>query len=132
MTGEQIAEGYLRKSGFSILCRNFRTPFGEIDLVCKDNGTIVFVEVKTRTQDAFGPPHLSITRKKQMTIIRNATYYLKRFHLLDSPARIDVVAVMMTAAGILENVEYIRSAIWDDRGTGFRGQGPDEERRYYD
>jgi putative endonuclease len=96
--GEKIAAGYLRQNGFRVLYRNFRSRRGgEIDLVCRDRreDTLVFVEVKTRTTDAFGPPHAAVIQVKQERIIRGAKEWLR---LLNDPRvtyRFDVVEVLM-------------------------------------
>ena len=75
--GEKIASAYLRKMGYRIYESNFRTPFGEIDIVAKHKGVMVFVEVKSRTTSSFGPPHLSVTKSKERHIVNNALFYLK-------------------------------------------------------
>lgn len=96
--GEQLAARFLRRHGFKILYRNFRSKFGgEIDLVCRDRtaNALVFVEVKTRRSDAFGPPHAAVTRAKQERLRRGAQQWLR---MLDRPElvyRFDVVEVVM-------------------------------------
>ncbi len=92
--GEKSAELFLKKRGYKIIERNFRTPFGELDLIVKDNDILVFVEVKTRNSEKFGLPEDAITYKKRLHIIRSAFFYLKRYNLIDSVYRFDVVAVM--------------------------------------
>src|SRR6266446_6198986 len=67
--GEELAARYLRRHGFKILYRNFRgRQGGEIDLVCRDRDTLVFVEVKTRTSEDFGRPLEAVNRPKQRRI----------------------------------------------------------------
>jgi len=96
--GERIAAKYLRKNGYRVLYKNFRSKRGgEIDLVCRDRRAValVFVEVKTRTTDAFGPPHHAVTFKQQDRIIRGAKEWLR---MLSDPRisyRFDVVEVLM-------------------------------------
>ena len=96
--GERIAAAYLRKNGYRVLYKNFRSKRGgEIDLVCRDcrAETLVFVEVKTRATDAFGPPHYAVTLKQQDRIIRGAKEWLR---MLSDPRvsyRFDVVEVLM-------------------------------------
>lgn len=96
--GERIAAAYLRKNGYRVLYKNFRSKRGgEIDLVCRDcrAATLVFVEVKTRATDAFGPPHYAVTLKQQDRIIRGAKEWLR---MLSDPRvsyRFDVVEVLM-------------------------------------
>ena len=108
--GEKIAADYLCRNGFRLLYKNFRSKRGgEIDLVCRDRheNTLVFVEVKTRTTDAFGPPHEGVTQAQQDRIIRGAKEWLR---LLDDPRvpyRFDVVEVLMEPA---PRVHLIRGA----------------------
>lgn len=110
--GEKIAEAFLGNLRFKIMERNFRTPFGEIDLICLDKNTLVFIEVKTRVSKSFGSPLLSITKFKKKTIIKNAMYYLKRFRLIDTGARIDIISINLNQNGEFEKLEHIKSAIW--------------------
>jgi putative endonuclease len=108
--GERIAADYLRRNGFRVLYKNFRSKRGgEIDLVCRDRHekTLVFVEVKTRTTDAFGPPHEGVTYAQRDRIIRGAKEWLR---LLDDPRvpyRFDVVEVLMEPS---PDVQLIRGA----------------------
>jgi putative endonuclease len=96
--GETLAARCLRRSGFRVLYRNFRSKRGgEIDLVCRDRreNTLVFVEVKTRSTDLFGPPHAAVTLAKQERIIRGAKEWLR---MLDDPRvsyRFDIIEVVM-------------------------------------
>ena len=96
--GERIAADYLKKKGYRILYRNFRSKRGgEIDLVCRDcrATALVFVEVKTRTTDAFGPPHYAVTVKQQDRIIRGAKEWLRMLNDPRISYRFDVVEVLM-------------------------------------
>ncbi|MCK4463406.1 MAG: YraN family protein [Candidatus Omnitrophica bacterium] len=111
-TGEKIAEAFVGNLRFKIIERNFRTPFGEIDLICLDKNTLVFIEVKTRVSKSFGSPLLSITELKKKTIIKNAIYYLKRFRLFDMDARIDIISINLAINGKFEKIEHLKSAIW--------------------
>lgn len=91
--GEAAAADFLVRSGMKILDRNFRCPAGEIDLVVRDGGTIVFVEVRTRQTRGFGEPEESITGIKRQRLTRAAQWYLKQRRLENSPARFDVIAI---------------------------------------
>jgi putative endonuclease len=109
-TGEKLAAAYLRQNGFRILYKNFRSRHGgEIDLICRDRGekTLVFVEVKTRSTDAFGDPHLGITRVQQERIIRGAKEWLRLLNDPRVPYRFDVVEVLMKPA---RQINLIRGA----------------------
>jgi len=94
--GESIAARYLLKKGYRILERNYRTKLGEIDIIAKDNDTIVFVEVKSRRSWQFGNPKGAVTPQKQRKISTVALYYLKVNNHSNARARFDVVAVTVT------------------------------------
>jgi putative endonuclease len=109
-SGERIAERYLISKGFRILKRNYRTPFGEIDIVAKHGEYIVFLEVKTRTSAKAGSPLSAITRTKQQHMIRNSQYYLLRCNLADKPCRIDVVSVELDRDRNLQILKHVKNA----------------------
>lgn len=111
-TGETIAEDFLRKERVRILARNCRTPFGELDIVGLDEGTLVFYEVKTRISESFGPPQFSITPYKKKNIVKNALYYIKKMWHRDTPMRIDVISIILNENGVLDKLEHLKSAIW--------------------
>lgn len=92
---EEKAVRYLKKSGYKILERNYRTPFGEIDVIAEEGGSIVFLEIKSRTSPLFGPPYLRITKKKRENIIKSSLSYLKRRGLAEAECRIDVVSISL-------------------------------------
>jgi len=91
--GEHQAEVYLLEHGMELLERNFRTRFGEIDLVMKQVEQLVFVEVKTRSNDKFGMPEESVTPRKQEHLIKAAEQYLMDHPESPSDWRVDVVSV---------------------------------------
>jgi putative endonuclease len=110
--GEDRAAQFLARKGYTILERNYSTRSGEIDLVALHNGQVVFVEVKTRTSDAYGAPELAVNPRKQLRMIKAALGYIKYKKLHQMPCRFDVVAI--TAAD--ENgVELIQNAFEMDR-----------------
>lgn len=91
--GEKAAEKFLRLQRYTIVERNYRCPLGEVDLVALDGETVVFVEVKTRTQPGFGSPFDAVDRRKQGQIVRAAKYFIAEHKLHDREARFDVVGV---------------------------------------
>lgn len=91
--GEQIAESYLLNKGYSLLARSYFTPYGELDIVMKDNETIVFVEVKYGWKGRFGAPQEWISKKKKRCMTRAIKSYLYENSLSDKPIRIDCVAI---------------------------------------
>lgn len=102
---EQRASAYLQKQGLRELARNFRCPQGEIDLIMREGSTLVFVEVRQRAGASHGGAAESVTRSKQMRLIRTAERYLQDLRGVPIPAcRFDVVA--MESA----NIDWIRDA----------------------
>ena len=97
--GEELAFHYLKKMGYKILLRNYESPMGEIDLIAKEKGALVFVEVKTRSSDAMGLPVESVTHFKRRQIIKSAQYYVKRYGIYQVPCRFDVVSVRIPPEG---------------------------------
>ena len=93
-SGEDIAVDYLQNCGYRIITRNYRRKSGEIDIICLDGDTYVFIEVKTRKTRRYGHPLEAVTRPKQRQISFTALDYLTRHGLLDSPVRFDVIALM--------------------------------------
>ncbi len=105
---ETLAADFLRSQGLTITTRNYRCRFGEIDLIARDGKTLIFVEVRSRADDAFGGAAASITPAKRERLLKTARHYLADMH--PSPAcRFD--AVMLT--GTPPRIDWIRNAIED-------------------
>ncbi len=94
-TGEEIAAKYLKKKGYRILHRNYKTDLGEIDLIVTDDDRLVFVEVKSRTGEQFGEPAEAVTYQKQRKISQVAAQFITRHMLRGVAARFDVVEVFL-------------------------------------
>jgi putative endonuclease len=109
--GEKMAVKHLLSAGYRIIETNFRSPFGEIDIIAKKGDEWVFLEVKTRVSPALGSPLLSINRGKRDNIIKSSLYYMKRNGLEEANCRIDVVSVELDDNMRLERLEHIRNAI---------------------
>jgi putative endonuclease len=90
--GEAIAVKYLRKKGYEILERNYRTKLGEIDIIVRLNDCIVFVEVKRRGSGRFGKGYEAVDKCKQRQIINTANYYLKKYGI-KTLCRFDVISI---------------------------------------
>jgi putative endonuclease len=91
-----LACRFLRRNGYKILCRNFKgRSGGEIDIVCRDDDTLVFVEVKTRTREDFGRPIAAVDRQKQKRISRGGLNWLRMLDNPDILFRFDVVEVII-------------------------------------
>jgi putative endonuclease len=90
--GEELAAELLKEKGYEILERNFRTRYGEIDIVAKEKECLVFVEVKTKASDRFGSPGEMINYKKQQKIKNMGLAYVTENNI-KTPWRIDAVLV---------------------------------------
>jgi len=91
---EDQAVMFLEQAGYKIIKRNFTFGrIGEIDIICKHEGALIFVEVKARMNHEFGPPEASITRKKILSLKRAAEGYLYINNIRDIPCRFDFIAI---------------------------------------
>jgi putative endonuclease len=106
---EEAAAEFLRRAGLAVVERNVRFGEGEIDLVCRDAGVVVFVEVKCRRAGWDEAPGAAVSWHKQRRLTRLARHYLKRRRLERARCRFDVVAVTLTAGGGLA-VRHVPSA----------------------
>ncbi len=107
--GEELVVGYLEEAGYAILARNYRQPFGEIDIIAEQGETLVFVEVKTRTSGRYGSPLEAVNLRKRQRMTRAALDYMVRNGRSDQAARFDVVAVSLDQGGE-EGLEHIKNA----------------------
>lgn len=102
---EQLAAEHLAAAGLSVLARNYICRLGEIDLVCMEGATLVFVEVRQRRSERYGGAIWSITARKRQRIVSAARHYLMRLGRLPA-CRFDVVLV----CGAAQRIEWVRSA----------------------
>jgi putative endonuclease len=110
--GEEIAAGYLREQGYTILARNWRCPAGEVDIVAREGETLAFVEVRTRRRGSrLGTPEESVTPRKQARMVEVAQTYLQEAGLGDVAWRIDVVAIEVGRRGEVTRLNLIRYAV---------------------
>ena len=110
--GEDHAARSLALKGYSILVRKFRCRFGEIDIVALDKGTLVFIEVRSRSDDEYGLPYETINNTKRQHIRRVATAFQMKYGLLDHDSRFDCVSVIFDKKGNLKGIELIKDAFW--------------------
>lgn len=101
--GENIAAEYLKRHGYDILERNFACKTGEIDIICKQKNTLVFVEVKARENTFFGMPAEAVTQSKIRSIVRTAQAYLVKSGRLNCPCRFDIVEVLRGEVNHIED-----------------------------
>lgn len=101
---ERLAENFLRDRALSLVARNHRCRYGEIDLIMRQAEILVFVEVRYRRSDRFGTAAETIGIRKQRRLIAAASHYLQR-HPTRMPCRFDVVAI-----GPNDQIEWIQNA----------------------
>ena len=105
---KQLALRFLKKSGYRIIQTNYVCKLGEMDIIAQEKDTLAFIEVKTRTSTAFGPPQMAVNPTKQMQLSKVALYFLKEKRLEDAKARFDVVAILLGPKK--EEIELIKDA----------------------
>lgn len=110
--GEAMTADYLKSKGFLITRRNYRSKYGEIDIIAESPEYVIFVEVKTRREDFLMAPADAVSRLKQQKIARTALEFLSKLRM-DINARFDIAEVIYTMADDGEltfRLNYIRNA----------------------
>ncbi len=107
--GEELAAKYLQTIGFRILANNFRVGKSEIDLVCQDDQTLVFIEVKTRTNIRFGTPESFVNEAKAAKVIEGAEVYIETNNW-NGPIRFDIVAVLLVNGTV--EIKHFKDAFY--------------------
>ncbi len=105
---EIMAQNYLRSLGYTILETNWRSGHKEIDIIAKDENIIVFVEVKSRTNDIFAKPEDAVNFKKIKNIVRAANTYLIS-HNIENDSRFDIITLLLMPSGEYK-IEHIKDA----------------------
>ncbi len=109
---EKIAADFLIANKLKVVDRNYRTRFGEIDIIAKDKKSFVFVEVKAKQTSRFGKPYEMVTAKKEKKLIATSKNYLleKRFDLEAADWRIDVISIDYETG----QIEWLKNAVFDE------------------
>ena len=112
--GEDLAHRYLRSAGFTVVARNYRPSGGEaeVDIVARDNGTLVFIEVKSRASAEFGSPERAIDQEKQKRIVRAARSYATRAGVPWNEVRFDTISIVFTKP---PSIVHQQDAFFDGR-----------------
>lgn len=103
---EKIAGKFLEGKGYEILEYNFYTRSGEIDIIAREGGYLVFIEVKYRKNQESGHPLEAVSLKKQRTICRCALYYMLKKGLSDAAVRFDVVGILGCEITLVQNAFF--------------------------
>lgn len=110
ISGENTAAEFLVENGFNILAHNYKSVCGEIDIIAIQNGTLVFIEVKSRLSEKYGNPSEAVDKRKQGRIARAAINYIKQTSLYNMPVRFDVVEITGGKINLIKNA--FSSDIW--------------------
>jgi putative endonuclease len=132
--GETEAYFYLKNLGYQFVATNFRVPHnrGEIDLIAWDNGTLCFVEVKTRSDDSFAPPSTAVTANKRRHILSVARRYLRRLPSDRPPScRFDILSIVASDDEEQPRFTLQKGAFTWDAGRPQRRQFRDFVDRHY-
>lgn len=106
--GEELATKFLIKNKYKIIEKNYSCKFGEIDIIAKDKNILVFVEVKSRTNEKYGTPATAVNYYKKRNIINTAKYYLMKNKLQNEFCRFDVIEILMENDD--NNIRLIKNA----------------------
>lgn len=103
--GEEMATAFLEKKGYEILARNFTYVKAEVDIIAKKDGQLVVVEVKTRNSNFMAGPEITVTKKKQKSIIKAANAYIDE-NALDIETRFDIISIILNSKEkIIDHIE---------------------------
>lgn len=116
--GEKIAQKYLTKKGYSIIERNYKKPWGEIDIIGKKGSDLIFFEVKTR--DIKNVEHYlaeySVNSQKRRKLQKICeTYLLEKRYGPDQKWQIDVIAISVDKIARKAKIKLIKNAVWEQR-----------------
>ncbi|MEK7449143.1 MAG: YraN family protein [Planctomycetota bacterium] len=135
--GENIACDFLAKQKYKIIDRNYKCPFGEIDLIAYKNGIFSFIEVKTRRSLNFGQPENSVTKRKQTKMARLAISYLQKKNIKNVACNLGVIAVLLLPSrpqgrGSLKAASPSPRSSESGAGTSRSGKEPEPEITFFE
>ncbi|MCS7224202.1 MAG: YraN family protein [Armatimonadetes bacterium] len=107
---EREAALYLQRRGYQLLKADVRSPFGQIDLVCRKGNTIVFVEVKARSQEEFGSPLEGLRPKQKERLFRSGEAFIAKHQLSHCEVRFDLIGISFNKKGQIVRIEHIPNA----------------------
>ena len=107
--GEDFASSFLAEKGYKIVSRNWKLGANEIDIIAENKEFIVFIEVKTRSENFLEHPYTAVTSSKQKTIIRLADNYIRKYNI-DKESRFDIIALIKNNDKF--EIEHIENAFY--------------------
>jgi putative endonuclease len=108
--GEDIAVQFLERKGYTVLTRNFFTRYGELDIVAEIEGSLIFVEVKTRSSNNFAYPEESVTTRKQQRMLHAAEQFFAQNPASPTSWQFDIIAVTR-CPGLSPEIEHFENVI---------------------
>lgn len=108
--GEEAAEHYLRQRGLKLLARNFTSDRGEIDRIFREGQCMVFVEVKTRSNENWSRPAAAVDSRKRKLICQTAMDYLKQLQFPKCKLRFDIVEVLLNEKEQVDQLRHLSNA----------------------
>lgn len=105
--GENEASKYLISKGYKIIDRNYRTRIGEIDIIAQKFQTLIFVEVKTRTNTNYGFPYEAVNRRKMDKILKTSLVYIQQNSLNNYQIRYDIIEVFLYKKIKINHIENV-------------------------
>ncbi len=114
--GEDVACSFLKEQGYTVLERNWRCKRGEIDIIALDGDTLVFVEVRSRTQYDFGFPQESVKDLKKRRLLDAAKWYLTVKGLWNRMVRFDVIGILFEKGDI--KIFHEQDILWESEISG--------------
>ena len=112
---EDLAAGFIRRKGFRLIERNYRTRLGEIDIVAIDGYELVFVEVRSKTGPGYGTPAESLNAAKKRKLAMLAEVYRQQNPQSPENYRIDIVSVWLDSSGNNNGIDHLKNAVETDR-----------------
>ena len=106
LAGERKARAYLRLHGWKILNKNYKNPYGEVDIIAEKGGVVAFIEVKTRLSDNYGAPSEAVDKRRQTRYIMGAKYYFLNREI-DCTVRFDIIEILNCKINHIENAFHL-------------------------
>lgn len=103
--GEKLACRYLKRSGYKILERGYKNPFGEVDIIAAKKDTVAFIEVKTRQSETYGAPSEAVNARRREKYIQAAKYFFLGKEI-DVTVRFDIIEILRGEINHIENAFY--------------------------
>lgn len=103
--GERLACKHLKRNGYKILERNYKNPFGEVDVIARKGDVVAFVEVKTRLSDSYGAPSEAVDERRRSKYVQAAKYYFCGVRA-DVTVRFDIIEILRGEINHIENAYY--------------------------